>query len=116
MVHWQGFAKEIFTDAGKYVIHFGTAAMGPEPTEQQQQLQLQQFPQDAGHTQAGQLPGRGTPAASATGAAAYGASAVGAAQAGPMGQPGPTPPVSPMAMARTDVVLIPTVSGNQLVS
>ncbi len=77
----QGLAKELFTDAGKYVVHFGSPATAEQQLEQQQQ---QQQAQQA-------LPA--TP-----------------------GQPaGALPPVTPMALARTDVAIIPTASGSQLV-
>lgn len=67
----QGFGKELFTDAGKYVIHFGMAA------EKAAEMATQTI---AART--------GNPA---------------------------SPTVTPMALARTDVTVIPTTSGTQLV-
>ncbi|KAF8057768.1 phospholipid scramblase family protein [Scenedesmus sp. PABB004] len=68
--NFQGFAKELFTDAGKYVVHFGMA------------------PPDA------------AAAASRTLEARSGTAGVA---------------VTPLAQARTDVAVIPTVTGSQLV-
>ncbi|PSC69495.1 Altered inheritance rate of mitochondria 25 [Micractinium conductrix] len=69
--NFSGFGKELFTDAGKYVIHFGNS-----PTEAAEQ-------------------------AAATVAAAH--------------PDRPAPPVTALARARTDVSVIPTSTGNQLV-
>ena len=70
--NFQGFGKELFTDAGKYVVHFGNS-----PTEAAQQV----------------------------------ANTVAAAH--PDKQ---RPEVTPLARMRTDVAVIPTQTGNQLVS
>ncbi|KAL4433405.1 hypothetical protein ABPG77_010258 [Micractinium sp. CCAP 211/92] len=69
--NFSGFGKEIFTDAGKYVIHFGSS-----PVEAAEQV----------------------------------ATAVHAAH-----PDRPPPPVTALAQARTDVSVIPTSTGNQLV-
>lgn len=71
--NFQGFGKELFTDAGKYVIHFGS-----EPTEAAEQV----------------------------------ANTIAAAHPD---KPRPTPPVTALAKLRTDVVVVPTQTGNQLV-
>jgi hypothetical protein len=68
--NFQGFAKELFTDAGKYVIHFGYR------------------------------PERAAEICQATVVARSGREDVS---------------VTPMAVARTDVAVIPTFTGNQLV-
>lgn len=86
MLPAQGFAKEIFTDAGKYVIHFGSTAAEQQQAHPQAPVQAQ-------------LQGEQAAAGSGAGQAAA-----------------PAPPVTAMAMARTDAALIPTSSGNQLVS
>ncbi len=83
--NFQGFTKEIFTDAGKYVIHFGGKIADMAASSAQQAAA---GAEEAGSTAAGQLPA---------------AAAVGG------------PPVTPLAVARTDVAVIPTMSGNQLV-
>lgn len=70
--NFQGFGKEIFTDAGKYVIHFGES------------------PQEAAKSVTQTLKAR---------------------------TKNPNlPPVTPVAKIRTGVKVIPTVTGNQLVS
>lgn len=69
--NFQGFAKEIFTDAGKYAIHFGFA------------------PRAAADIAQRTLEAR-------------------------TGRPLETA-VTPLAVARTDVAVIPSVTGNQLV-
>ncbi|KAL4856200.1 putative AAA domain-containing protein [Chlorella vulgaris] len=69
--NFSGFGKELFTDAGKYVIHFGSS-----PQEAAEQV----------------------------------ATAVQAAHPDK-----PPPPVTALARARTDVSVIPTSTGNQLV-
>jgi hypothetical protein len=96
--NFQGFTKEIFTDAGKYVIHFGgkIADMAGSSDQQAAAGAVEQ-----GSGPAGQLP---------AGAAAAGAAAAGGAAAAS------GPPVTLLAVARTDVAVIPTMSGNQLVS
>ncbi len=69
--NFQGFGKELFTDAGKYVVHFGNS-----PTEAAQQV---------ANTVAAAHPDK------------------------------PPPQVTAMAKMRTDVAVIPTQTGNQLV-
>lgn len=93
--NFQGFTKEIFTDAGKYVIHFGgkIADMAASSAQQGAAGAVEQ-----GSAPAGQLPAAAAAAAGGAAAAASG------------------PPVTPLAVARTDVAVIPTMSGNQLVS
>ncbi len=68
--NFQGFAKELFTDAGKYVVHFGFDAQRAAEIEQAT-LQARSGRDDV--------------------------------------------QVTPLAVARTDVAVIPTVTGNQLV-
>ncbi|EFJ53297.1 hypothetical protein VOLCADRAFT_115863 [Volvox carteri f. nagariensis] len=125
--NFQGFAREIFTDAGKYVIHFGYQGQQLEQhqqallqhQQQQQQQQLQQQQQAAGA--AGAAPT--APAAAATpppspppppspGATVVAGTPLPAAAEVPAAA---SPSVTPMAMARTDVAVIPVASGNQLV-
>lgn len=70
--NFQGFGKELFTDAGKYVVHFGN-----NPTEAAEQ---------AANTVEAAHPDK------------------------------PRPQITPLARVRTDVAVIPTQTGNQLVS
>lgn len=69
--NFQGFGKELFTDAGKYVIHFGQK---PDDAAKQVTETLQSRTKDPS-----------------------------------------LPPVTPIAQMRTDVEVIPSYSGNQLV-
>ncbi|KAK9808529.1 hypothetical protein WJX73_005262 [Symbiochloris irregularis] len=69
--NFQGFAKEIFTDAGKYVIHFGESS--------------QEAAENVANTVQAAHPDK------------------------------PRPPVTALARMRTDVAVIPTQTGNQLV-
>ncbi|GFR43289.1 hypothetical protein Agub_g4354, partial [Astrephomene gubernaculifera] len=128
--NFQGFAKEIFTDAGKYVVHFGGNQLQQQQQQQaEQQPQQPQLQQVAGGTGAAAAPhqpeqqqqqqeaapGAG-PAAPAAGAAAAATPAATPAAATPAaGSPGAPPSVTPMAVARTDVPVISTSGGNQLV-
>ncbi len=54
---WQGFGKELFTDAGKYVIHFGTEATAATAEEQRRQLEQGQ----GGSASASASPAAGPP-------------------------------------------------------
>ncbi|GLC40982.1 hypothetical protein PLESTB_000960200 [Pleodorina starrii] len=117
--NFSGFAREIFTDAGKYVIHFGYQGQQLQQhldLMQQQQHQQQQQQQALPPTQQQQQ----APAAAPVGAAAPPAAAAAPPQAVvavPAAVPagGGPPPVTPMAVARTDVPVIPVATGNQLV-
>lgn len=90
--NFSGFAKEIFTDAGKYVIHFGSTG------HQQQQ---QQLAAEGAATAAPQVAAVAGPAAVVEAAPPLGAATA--------------PSVTPMAVARTDVAVVPGTDGNQLV-
>ncbi|KAG2502141.1 hypothetical protein HYH03_000629 [Edaphochlamys debaryana] len=111
--NFQGFAKEIFTDAGKYVVHFGYKGQELEQHQAaqaviQQRIQEAQAQQQQAQAQQAQHGGPGATAV-ATQPAAQPAAL-------PAAQPAaPAPPVTGMAVARTDVAVIPTVGGNQLV-
>ncbi|KAG2438624.1 hypothetical protein HXX76_005172 [Chlamydomonas incerta] len=132
--NFQGFAKEIFTDAGKYVIHFGYKGQQLEQQLQNQQ-QAQEAAAAAAAAAAAQPPqqqpagaaGSSAPAAAsgaattatpvapaAAGAAATAAPVTPTAATGAAAAP-PPPPVTLMAQARTDVAVIPVAGGNQLV-
>ncbi|GLI70231.1 hypothetical protein VaNZ11_015080 [Volvox africanus] len=91
--NFSGFAREIFTDAGKYVVHFGNVAQ-----QLQQQQALQQEAQQQQQLQ---------PSATTAGTATATEAAVPVPTAGPS--------VTPMAMVRTDVAVVPAAGGNQLV-
>ena len=69
--NFQGFGKELFTDAGKYVIHFGEAPL--------------QAAENVANTVQAAHPDK------------------------------PKPPVTALAKYRTNVSVIPTQAGNQLV-
>ncbi|GIL59690.1 hypothetical protein Vafri_14423 [Volvox africanus] len=100
--NFSGFAREIFTDAGKYVVHFGYVG---------QQLQQQQaVQQEAQQQQQQQLQPSATTAGTATAAAVAGTTVPAAIPV-----PAAGPSVTPMAVARTDVAVIPAAGGNQLV-
>ncbi|KXZ45777.1 hypothetical protein GPECTOR_50g570 [Gonium pectorale] len=134
--NFQGFAKELFTDAGKYVIHFGyQGAQLQQHMEQQAQAQLQAQQQQQQHQQqqpqltaasgsqpaaAGQVASAPTPTPTPSPAAPETAAPAAAPSAAPStvvpAAAGAQPPsVTAMAVARTDVAVIPTQSGNQLV-
>ena len=70
--NFQGFGKELFTDAGKYVVHFGN---NPKQAAEQAANTVQAAHPDK-----------------------------------------PRPQITPLARVRTDVAVIPTQTGNQLVS
>jgi uncharacterized protein YxjI len=88
--NFQGFGKEIFTDAGKYVIHFGM------PADEADKVAANLAAHKAEHA-----------ALVAETAKAEGKPAPAQTQA-------PAPPVTPLALARTGVAVIPTVAGNEL--
>ncbi|GIL85623.1 hypothetical protein Vretifemale_14159 [Volvox reticuliferus] len=101
--NFSGFAREIFTDAGKYVVHFGSVG-------QQQQAPQQEVQQEVQQQQQQQIQPSAATAGTATAAAVAGTAVPAAVPV-----PATGPPVTPMAVARTDVAVIPAASGNQLV-
>eukprot|EP00198_Chlamydomonas_reinhardtii_P007189 XP_001696525.1 phospholipid scramblase [Chlamydomonas reinhardtii] len=134
--NFQGFAKEIFTDAGKYVIHFGYKGQQLEQQLQNQQQAQQEAAAAAAAAAAAQQPqqpqpgqpappqaqAQAQPPAGSAGSATPGVAAGGGATAALATSPPPAaagaatpPPVTLMAQARTDVAVIPVVGGNQLV-
>jgi hypothetical protein len=108
----QGFAKEIFTDAGKYVLHFGSRMadaqhgapqLAAAPHAEHQQPALAGGASSTTTTTATTT----TTTTTTTTSSAPAAISSGSSSGGP--------PVTSLAVARTSVTTIPTVSGNQLV-
>ena len=135
--NFQGFGKELFTDAGKYVIHFGQ-----EPQEAAEQVNLHncnpfqchvfcihllvtsvtiRLPQNCIERQSGAdasmfMIKHGTEfSMSPCRASCAGLQVSNTIAAAHPDKPRPAPPVTALAKMRTDVQVVPTQTGNQLV-
>eukprot|EP00197_Chlamydomonas_leiostraca_P013131 CAMPEP_0202872482 /NCGR_PEP_ID=MMETSP1391-20130828/21300_1 /ASSEMBLY_ACC=CAM_ASM_000867 /TAXON_ID=1034604 /ORGANISM="Chlamydomonas leiostraca, Strain SAG 11-49" /LENGTH=518 /DNA_ID=CAMNT_0049553531 /DNA_START=71 /DNA_END=1624 /DNA_ORIENTATION=+ len=112
--NFQGLGKEIFTDAGKYVIHFG--APTTHATAEEAQAALEGSAGADGGSSGKDAGSGSTPAIAASSAQPTGGAGA-AADAPPStapAAPASGPPVTPLAQLRTGVAVIPTQSGNQL--